>query len=104
MRPVNIVALLSTVLAGVLIFWTAPAKMLVAPERLADWLDRADVALASHGLVRRSDVVIRVNGQDAARGYSSRDCGGLLLVTRLPRTAQGWRYIAPGQLSRGQGP
>jgi len=54
-----------------------------------------DAALSDTGLRRRDDVVIEMNGREVAHGFSRADCDGLLLVSALPRTAQGWAHIAP---------
>jgi len=58
-------------------------------------LVRLSAALAVAGLERREDVVIEMNEREVAYGFSRRGCDGLLLVTVLPRTAQGWAHVAP---------
>jgi hypothetical protein len=68
----------------------APADAQDAPS-----LDALGAALAGAGLRQRSDVDIEINQRDVARGFSRPGCDGLLLVAVLPRTAQGWRHIAP---------
>lgn len=67
-------------------------QMAPDPERALEMLD---TALSGTGLRRRDDVVIEMNGREVARGFSRADCDGLLLVSVLPRTAQGWAHIAP---------
>lgn len=64
-----------------------------APE--APWLDSLGVELRRAGLRQRTDVAIEINEREVARGFSRPGCDGLLLVTALPRTAQGWRHVAP---------
>lgn len=95
MRSPDLAALLSLLLAAVLMFWTAPWKNADPATRSVEWLDEADVELFRHGLVHRHDVAIRVNDMDVARGYSRSGCNGLLLVAQLPNAAQGWNYVAP---------
>ena len=58
-------------------------------------LPRLSAALAAAGLERRDDVLIEMNEREVAHGFSRRGCDGLLLVTVLPRTAQGWAHVAP---------
>lgn len=64
-----------------------------APE--APWLDSLGVELGRAGLRQRTDVAIEINEREVARGFSRPGCDGLLLVAALPRTAQGWRHVAP---------
>lgn len=51
--------------------------------------------LIDSGLLLRHDVSIEINGRDVALGFSRSGCDGLLLVSVLPRTAQGWNHMAP---------
>jgi len=95
MRSTNLLALLSLLLAAILVLWTAPWKDVLPETRSGQWLDEADIELFHHGLLHRHDVVIRVNDMEVARGYSRSDCDGLLLVAQLPNTAQGWQHVAP---------
>lgn len=52
-------------------------------------------SLSESGLHRREDVLIEINGREVALGFSRPGCDGLLLVTVLPHTAQGWAHMAP---------
>lgn len=82
-------------LATALLLLTAPAKSKAPVARSVQWLDSADVTLFKKRLVHRHDVAIRINDSDVARGYSKAGCTGILLVTQLPHSAQGWAAVAP---------
>ncbi len=58
-------------------------------------LDILRPSLADSGLHQRVDVLIELNGREVALGFSRAGCDGLLLVSILPRTAQGWAHMAP---------
>jgi hypothetical protein len=95
MRLLNLTALLSLVLAAVLLYATASWKNAAPATRSVEWFDSVDVELFRKELLHRHDIVLRVNNAEVARGYSRAGCEGLLLVAQLPSSAQGWRYIAP---------
>jgi hypothetical protein len=58
-------------------------------------LDILRPSLADSGLHQSGDVLIELNGREVALGFSRAGCDGLLLVSILPRTAQGWAHMAP---------
>jgi len=92
-RLVGLLALASLALSLAMlcqdIAWPAAA----ADEPVS--LDALGAALAGARLRQRSEVDIEINQREVARGFSLPGCDGLLLVAVLPRTAQGWRHIAP---------
>jgi hypothetical protein len=95
MRILNLTALLSLLLAAVLLYATASWKSAAPATRSVQWLDAVDIELFGVELLHRHDIRIRVNNTEVARGYSRAGCDGFLLVAQLPNSAQGWRYIAP---------
>jgi hypothetical protein len=95
MRAHATAALISLCLAVTAIVWASSWKGQKPAARSVQWLDAVDKALFQRGLIHRHDVVVQVNNVEVARGFSRMDCDGLLLVTQLPNTAQGWQHVAP---------
>ena len=87
--------LASLALALVLLGAGASARTARVDIPEAQWLDALGATIGGAGLRQRADVVIEISGREVARGFSRSGCDGLLLVAPLPRTAQGWRHIAP---------
>lgn len=94
-RLLGIVSSVATVVCALTLYGSleqSGPRVAAEPPAL---LDAIGDSLADAGLHQRDDVSIEMNGRDVALGFSRPGCDGLMLVSVLPHTAQGWAHMAP---------